>query len=92
MTMWNKLLAALDDTFGFANKITSKVKKLDQGFDNRTQEHVIWLEYRIKVRTASPPKPDPRIFESERVKQERGHKILDAIINDVLRDLHTKRS
>lgn len=92
MTMWNKLLAALDNTFGFANKITSKVKKLDQGFDNRTQEHVIWLEYRIKVRNVAPPKPDPRVFESERIKQERGRKILDAIIDEALRELHTKRS
>lgn len=53
MNGWNRLLAALDATFGLSNKAASKVKKLRQGFDNKTQEHVIWLEYRVRVNGAS---------------------------------------
>jgi hypothetical protein len=90
MTMWNKLLITLDQLFGLPNKISSKVKKLQQGFDNRTQEHVIWFEYRIKVRNAIPPRPDPNVFEEERIKRERGSKIINAILDDVLKD-HPKR-
>ena len=58
MNGWNTLIAALDTTFGLANTISSKVNKLAQSFDNDTQEHVIWFEYRIKVRNAWPPKPE----------------------------------
>lgn len=60
MNGWNKLLAALDTTIGLPNKVASKVKKLKQGFDNKTQEHVIWLEYRVRVSNDATPKPDPR--------------------------------
>jgi hypothetical protein len=49
MTMWNKLLTTLDQLFGLPNKVSSKIKKLQQGFDNRTQEHVIWFEYRFEA-------------------------------------------
>lgn len=49
MTAWNKLLASLDATFGFPTSISSTVKKLRQGFDNTKQEHVIWIEYRVKM-------------------------------------------
>jgi hypothetical protein len=49
--MWNKILALLDAQFGFqSNKASSKVKKIRQGYDNQTNEHVIWLEYRVRVR------------------------------------------
>ena len=49
MTNWNRLLKLLDHMFGFANRQSSKVKKVRQAFDNRTNEHVIWIEYRIRV-------------------------------------------
>lgn len=62
----NKLLAALDATIGLPNKVASKVKKLKQGFDNKTQEHVIWLEYRVRVNTARAPSPDPRLVKASR--------------------------
>ena len=64
MNSWNKLLALLDGMFGFANKAGSKVKKVQQGFDNRTQEHVIWFEYRVKVSSALPLKPDPALVKA----------------------------
>jgi hypothetical protein len=49
MTNWNKLLAVLDSTLGFPNKVRSTVRKKAQVFDQRTGEHVFVLEYRIKV-------------------------------------------
>ena len=40
MNTWNRLLALLDTTLGFPNKIRSTVKKRGQAFDQRTGEHV----------------------------------------------------
>ena len=60
--MWNKILALLDIQLGFqANKASSKVKKLWQGYDNQTNENVIWLEYRVRVRNNQPSQSDTRI-------------------------------
>lgn len=56
MTGWNRLLAQLDSVFGFPNMVSSKAKKLQQGFDQRTQEHVVWIEYRVRVSNSRPPK------------------------------------
>lgn len=55
MTNWNTLLAVLDKTLGFPNKIRSTVKKKAQAFDQRTGEHVFLLEYRIKVNPGIHP-------------------------------------
>jgi len=49
MANWNRLLVVLDQIFGFPNRQSSKVKKLRQGYDNQTDEHVIWLEYRVRL-------------------------------------------
>ena len=49
MDNWNQLLQTLDKTVGFPNKIGSTVKKRWQGYDMWKNEHVIWLEYRVKV-------------------------------------------
>ena len=60
MNSWNRLLALLDTTLGFPNKIRSYVKKRGQSFDQRTGEHVFVLEYRIKVKLGiEPPKKAP---------------------------------
>lgn len=61
MNGWNKLMVLLDSLFGFPNKAASKVKKVRQAFDNRTQEHVIWIEYRVRVNNAQPQTPDPKL-------------------------------
>jgi hypothetical protein len=59
MNKWNNLLAVLDQALGFPNRQSSKVMKRTQGFDNKTQEHVVWLEYRVRVDDdAPPPIPD----------------------------------
>lgn len=69
MNGWNKLLVLLDSLFGFPNKAASKVKKLQQGFDNRTHEHVIWIEYRVRVNNAQPPRFDPMLVEAGKDRQ-----------------------
>jgi hypothetical protein len=55
MDSWNRLLALLDQTLGFPNRIRSTVKKKWQSFDQRTGEHVFVLEYRIKVKPGVYP-------------------------------------
>ena len=59
MNNWNRLLVTMDKTIGFPNKIRSSVKKRWQGFDQWKNEHVIWLEYRVKVHPGTSPPPQP---------------------------------
>jgi hypothetical protein len=66
MKMWNKLLAVLDQVYGFPNMASSTLKKLEQGYDNETEEHVIRLEYRIKIGDALPSKRTSRMLEGKR--------------------------
>lgn len=49
MNSWNQLLAVLDRTIGVPNRIASNVKKVRQQYDERNNEHVIYLEYRVRV-------------------------------------------
>ena len=48
MNKWNRLLAALDHTFGFKDQKKSTFRKVSQTFDERTNEHVILIEYRVR--------------------------------------------
>ena len=64
MTNLKKLLTVLDQEIGLPNKVSSNVKVVELGFDNRTQEHVAWLEYRCRVRNVPAPKPDPRLAKA----------------------------
>ena len=50
MNKSNQLLALLDRVFGFPNKIRSTFRKLSQNFDEKTNEHVILIEYRVSVK------------------------------------------
>jgi len=50
MNKWNRLLASLDRVFGMSNKERSTFKKLSQNFDEKTNEHVILIEYRVRVK------------------------------------------
>ena len=49
MNNWNKLLTILDRLFGHGDKQHSRISQKWQGFDNRTGEQVIRIEYRIKL-------------------------------------------
>ena len=55
MTNWNKLLQVLNQTFNSQTGTASTVKPVQRAFDNTAQEHVIWLEYRVRA----------DVFESE---------------------------
>ncbi len=64
MNKWNRLLAALDHVYGYNDKKKSTIRKVSQTFDERTNEHVIMLEYRVRrggdgVVTRSPSKKEP---------------------------------
>jgi hypothetical protein len=50
MNKWNRLLASLDRVFGMNNKERSTFKKLSQEFDEKTNEHVIVIEYRVRMK------------------------------------------
>ena len=65
MTEWNRLLAQLDLVFGFPNMVSSKAKKLQQGFDQTTQEHIIWIEYRVRVSNSKPPSVSENIHKQD---------------------------
>ena len=50
MNKWNRLLVTLDAVFGMKGKEKSRLKKLSQDFDENTNEHVIVIEYRVRVK------------------------------------------
>ena len=50
MNKSNQLLVMLDRVFGFPNKIRSTFLKLSQDFDEKANEHVIVIEYRVSVK------------------------------------------
>jgi len=50
MNKWNRLLASLDQVFGMNNKERSTFKKISQDFDEKTNEHVVVIEYRVRVK------------------------------------------
>ena len=59
MNKWNRLLATLDQVFGM-NKERSTFKKLSQVFDEKTNEHVIVIEYRVRVKGTVKSTPRKR--------------------------------
>jgi len=60
MNKSNQLLVLLDRVFGFPNKRRSTFRKLRQDFDENTNEHVIVLEYRVKVKGTMKSAPRKR--------------------------------
>lgn len=53
MNNWTKLLSILDELFAKNGKQRSRISKKLQGFDNKTGEHVIRIEYRVKLNNES---------------------------------------
>lgn len=49
MNIHTRLLAVLDDVFGMGvgDKLKSQFRKVGQSFDEQTNEHVIYIEYRV---------------------------------------------
>jgi len=51
MNDYNQLLALLDRVFGFTNiKVGSTFKKVQQFYDQQSNETVIMLEYRVRTK------------------------------------------
>jgi len=48
MNKWNRLLLALDEMYGFTDKLKSTYRKLGQTYDERTNEYVYRIEYRVR--------------------------------------------
>ena len=48
MNNHTRLLALLDDVFGTQDKVKSTFRKISQDYDERTDEHVIVIEYRVR--------------------------------------------
>ena len=82
MTKWDRLLAQLDKVFGFEDRARSTVKKRRQGFDEKTNEHVFILEYRVVKGEHSDPKKRKEASIKRRVAREE--------VNSLLRDINDR--
>jgi len=48
MNKRNQLLAVLNDVFGMENILKSQFRKVGQDFDEKTNEHIFYIEYRVR--------------------------------------------
>ena len=48
MNKWNRLLESLDVMYGFQDKLKSTFRKTQHTFDERTNEYVVTIEYRVR--------------------------------------------
>lgn len=78
LNIYPRHVTALDQQFRFDDRESSSVKSIEQDFDDETLEHVITIEYRVKV----PESPDPRIKQEY---SERGLRAYEEIM-EVWRD------
>ena len=76
MNKHTRLLAVLDDVFGMENKIKSQFRKVGQDFDEKTNEHIFLIEYRVRgkgeLRTTprlGKRKPKKKLREQELLRQ-----------------------
>ena len=54
MNSHTKLLVLLDEVFGPDDKLKSSFRKVSQDYDERTDEHVVLIEYRVREKGALP--------------------------------------
>ncbi len=72
----------LDQVFGFADRKKSSVKKLRQVFDEKTNEHVFIIEYRVLRGEHTDPRRQKEASIQRRVNQEK--------VNSLLRDINDR--
>jgi len=48
MNKHNRLLAVLNDVFGMENILKSQFRKVGQDFDEKTNEYIFYIEYRVR--------------------------------------------
>ena len=58
MNKENLLLKYLDNLFAAKNKLKSSYRKVGQTFDEKTNEHVIQIEYRVRTSGGKVEKED----------------------------------
>lgn len=86
MNKWNKLLQALNQTFNMQTGATSTVKPVQRAFDNDTQEHVIWLEYRVKADAFESEDFNYEPAACDGSKTEKHKRLIDVITEIAVRD------
>ena len=76
MNKETRLSAVLDAVFGIENKLGSQFRKVGQDFDEKTNEHVFYIEYRVrgKGELKTTPilgkrKPKKKLKEQELLRQ-----------------------
>ncbi len=76
MNKHTRLLAVLNDVFGMENILKSHFRKVGQDFDEKTNEHVFYIEYRVRgkgdLRTTprlGKRKPKKKLREQELLRQ-----------------------
>ena len=84
MNQWNTLVAVLDNLLGFKDKQKSGVRNIGQQFANETNEHVYYLEYRVKRKgeVKSQPRPSPNQLQLHKAIQQRATAISAAMDKD----------
>ena len=70
MNKWNKLLAILDQVFGFDDKKKSTFRKVGQHFDERTNEYVFIIEYRVRRGDKADKKVGQEQIEDKRLLKD----------------------
>ena len=60
MNNHTRLLALLDDVFGPDEKAKSSFRKVSQDYDERTDEHVVLIEYRVREKGSLKTTPQGR--------------------------------
>ena len=78
MNKWNRLLALLDQVYGFEDNKKSTFRKVGQHYDERTNEHVIHIEYRVRRGGGI----------SKQKRKERLARKLE--VGDLVRDIHDR--
>ena len=81
MTKWDRLLVALDKVFRFENRARSTVKKRRQLFDEKTNEHVFILEYRV-VKGAGEHS-DPKKRQDASIERRANREEVNSLLRDI---------
>ena len=81
MNKHNRLLVALNDVFGMENVRKSEFRKVGQDFDEKTNEHVFYIEYR--VRGTGELVTTPRLAKRKPKKKLKETSLLRQIVNGV---------
>jgi len=78
MNKWNQLKTILNKTFGFAHIKKSSVKKTKQYYDEKSDEHVFVIEYRV-MRDMNPK----RTQHEKRIEQRSDKVQMGKLLQDI---------